>query len=180
MRATDKLRAEHERILGSLDVLEDLAARAREGAADADRARDVLDFLRTFADQLHHAKEEQMLFPALGEAGMPPEGGPVGMMLMEHDEGRRLVEHMAGAVEEQLGSDAARSTFAQAAGSFVQLLRDHIAKENEILFPLADQMLSEQSQSELAAGFERFDEQERAEEHRRCRRLLDGLAGFGG
>lgn len=177
MRPTETLMAEHERILGALDVLEDLAQRAERGEGVADRGRDVIDFIRTFADHLHHAKEEQMLFPALDEAGLPPDGGPVGVMLMEHDEGRRLVEDMTRALEQDLGTEQTRAGFAQAAGAFVELLRNHIIKENEILFPLADRMLSAEAQRELAEGFERFDEQERADEHTRCRRLLEELGG---
>ncbi len=129
---TDVLRAEHVLILRVLDALEVAAARLEDGAGPGDRWwTAAIAWLREFADRTHHAREERGLFPALVAAGLHA-GGPVEVMLAEHAEGRSLVEAMARR------SAAAR---AAAARDYVSLLRAHIEKENEILFPLAETIL---------------------------------------
>jgi hemerythrin-like domain-containing protein len=45
-----------------------------------------VNFLRHFADECHHFKEEKLLFPLMEEDGIPREGEPIGMMLVEHEE----------------------------------------------------------------------------------------------
>ncbi|MEM3061405.1 MAG: hemerythrin domain-containing protein, partial [Candidatus Bathyarchaeia archaeon] len=60
----------------------------------------VLEFIKFFADKCHHGKEEDLLFPAMEEAGIPKGGGPIGMMLTEHAMGRGYVKAMSKAAEE--------------------------------------------------------------------------------
>ena len=59
----------------------------------------AVDFIRNFADRTHHGKEEDNLFPALEQHGMPRQGGPVGVMLDEHDQGRGLVSTLKARAE---------------------------------------------------------------------------------
>jgi hemerythrin-like domain-containing protein len=82
-----------ERVLGALDAL--TRRPVVESLGDWKKA---LDFIRHFADECHHFKEEQVLFPAMEEHGIPKEGGPIGMMLIEHEEGRGYVRDMAAAI----------------------------------------------------------------------------------
>lgn len=144
---TETLRSEHVLILEALDLLE-AAARGRddETALPDSWWKDVVDWLRGFADGVHHAKEEGALFPAMGKAGVPTGGGPIGVMLHEHVQGRALIATMA---------DGDASGRAAAARSYVALLRAHIDKENGILFPLADAVIDEPSMAALRADFER-------------------------
>ena len=93
--ATEVLKQEHRVIENVLDALERLAKAAETSAlAEWEKA---IDFARNFADKCHHLKEENLLFPALEERGIPREGGPIGMMLAEHEEGRGYVRAMAAA-----------------------------------------------------------------------------------
>lgn len=115
----EELRSDHEKILFELDKLE---------KDPAGYAKEFLKFTESFAEP-HHHKEEQVLFPALEQKGIPNEGGPIGMMLMEHEMKRGYVKELAsGKIE--------------AAMKIVSLLRDHIAKENDILYPMAEQVLT--------------------------------------
>jgi hemerythrin-like domain-containing protein len=151
MKATDILKQEHRVIEQVLDCLERIADRARAAEGfDRDNASDVLEFLRVFADRCHHGKEEDRLFPAMIEKGIPREVGPVAVMLNEHDVGREAIRGMQGAVD---GDDP--STFARHADEYVSLLREHIQKEDAILFPMADSVLSAEQEA-LSAEFERF------------------------
>src|SRR3990167_2160921 len=95
---TDVLRAEHQVILAALASLETAAARLAAGRElPAGWWEGLIDFLRVFADRNHHAKEEKSLFPALVKAGVPSEGGPVGVVLAEPEQGRALARGLGAA-----------------------------------------------------------------------------------
>ncbi len=143
---TEILRDEHRVILGALATLERAADRLEAGGAPpAGWWEQMLDWLRAFADRNHHAKEERSLFPAMVKAGVPAEHGPIAVMLEEHVQGRALVLRMA------VAEGAAR---AAAAREYVGLLRDHIAKEDGFVFPLADSVLDAAAVAAVAGEFE--------------------------
>ncbi|MBI4587813.1 MAG: hemerythrin domain-containing protein [Candidatus Rokubacteria bacterium] len=148
--ATAMLRHEHEVILRALTLLERVG-QGLEAGPPVDRAALtwLIDFFRTFADRCHHGKEEQHLFPALERHGVPREGGPLGVMLQEHEDGRAFLRATTQ------GDDRAR---AEAVRGYVALLRAHIDKENEILFPIAEQVLAEEEQRVLAQAFEAVEQ----------------------
>lgn len=143
---TDLLRDEHRVILDALAALERAAERL--GAVEPLPAgwwERMLDWLAAFADRNHHAKEERSLFPAMVKAGVPGEHGPIAVMLEEHARGRALMRAMAAA------DGAARAAPAR---EYVRLLREHIDKENGVLFPLADSVLDERTVMAVARDFE--------------------------
>ncbi|HOF87500.1 MAG TPA: hemerythrin domain-containing protein [Armatimonadota bacterium] len=177
MYATDQLRAEHEGITVMLSVLERLADDVSAGrAVNLDHLAQVLDFLRTFADACHHGKEEELLFPALGRAGLPAEGGPVGVMLLEHTQGRAYIRGMADALEALRAGTGGATSFAKNAYGYVQLLRAHIDKENDILFVMAERLLPPAVHAQLIGEFETV-EQERIGDgvHERYHALIHEL-----
>ena len=148
MRPTEILMHEHELVVRALEVLGAMRAQAAIGGtvARADRA-DLIAFFREFLDGCHHRKEEQVLFPALAQAGLPVENGPIGVMLHEHETGRQLVRALA--------DDG--PSFTTAAADFDELLRAHINKENMILFRMADRLLPRARQDEIVDAFGRVD-----------------------
>lgn len=149
--ATDILRDEHQVILRALLALEGAAGRLGDDGTPAEGVwAGLIGWLRAFADRNHHGKEEQALFPVLIKAGVPAEGGPIAVMLEEHAEGRALLATM------HAGEPIHR---AAAAHRYIRLLRDHIDKENEVLFPLADAVLDERDQAEVCREFANLDAQ---------------------
>ncbi|MEZ5988086.1 MAG: hemerythrin domain-containing protein [Planctomycetota bacterium] len=136
----DPLIAEHDVILGVLAAAERrlVAERDRGTAYDATYWLDLARFLHGFADELHHAKEEAHLFPALTRCGLPEQGGPVAVMKQEHEQGRALVRGFRAAAKADDQADTWRQV-----GLFVELLRQHIAKENQVLFEMARRLLPE-------------------------------------
>jgi hemerythrin-like domain-containing protein len=179
MRTTEILMDEHrviEQVLACLEKMADAAAAT--GRVETPSARDAIGFLRTFADRCHHMKEEERLFPAMERAGLPPHAGPTEVMRQEHEIGRGHVRRMERAVDEfDAGSRDAVRTFEFEARSFVRLLREHIAKEDQVLFPMADRMLSARAQEELLQGFERAEREEMGEGvHERFVELANRLA----
>jgi len=165
---TGVLREEHEVILRALTVLERVGRDLAQGRPVAPETLPWLaSFFRTFADKCHHAKEEAHLFPALEQHGIPREGGPVGVMLMEHEEGRALVRTFA---------EADTATAVSAIRRFVLLLREHIAKENEILFPMSDQVIPAEEQATMMKLFEAAEQEIAGPEiHRRFLTELEQL-----
>lgn len=174
-RPTQALIDEHEKILAMLDVLERLADLAEGGAPPVAAMSRALEFIREFADGVHHQKEEDLLFPAMERRGMPRGAGPVAVMLMEHDEGRAAAGGMqAGLDALAAGQAAGATTYARGARAYASILRDHIAKENQILFPMAEDVLEPEDKAELAVGFDDVDRAAEANIARLCE-ALDAL-----
>lgn len=159
MQATQVLRDEHEGILAMLAVIEAAAYRLREGKEVPPALfTDAVGFFRNFADGCHHGKEELELFPELVQHGIPQEGGPIGVMLVEHDQGRAFIRGMKDAAERiAQGDRAAVPALTENALSYVALLRQHIEKENTVLFAMADQVLSDSEQTRLYDAFEEIE-----------------------
>ncbi len=143
--ATDILRDEHALILRALLSLEMAAERRGAGGVLPEGLwSGMIGWLRAFADRNHHAKEETALFPAMVKAGVPAGDGPIAVMLEEHAEGRALLATMStGAPVDQ----------AAAAHRYIRLLREHIDKENGLLFPLAEAVLDARDQAEVCREF---------------------------
>ena len=121
-----------------------------------DSWKQALDFIRHFADGCHHLKEEKVLFPAMEEHGIPRDGGPIGMMLTEHEEGRGYVRTMMAALTlAEARNEAAKDTLLKNARAYLRLLQEHIQKEDEILFRIADDVIPPDEQKELSALFRR-------------------------
>lgn len=159
MRPTEILMKEHRVIEQVLDCLEFMAQKCKDhGELDVDSARQALDFFQNFADRCHHSKEEDCLFPLMESKGFSREQGPTGVMLQEHDTGRLHVREMTKAVDTiASGNDGPQSDFVLLAVSYVQLLREHILKEDNCLFQMADQALSEQNQQQLLDAFAKVE-----------------------
>jgi hemerythrin-like domain-containing protein len=177
MKATQALKHEHDVILQALAVLEKLATRvAGNDLPPAEDLSGLLEFFTVFADGCHHVKEETILFPALEAAGLTRGRGPVGMLLEQHEQGRRLVGSLRRELPALGGDAAARHRFAAAAREYVAMLEQHIAMENEGLFAIADRMLTDDSDREISAAFDRHEEVEMgADVHQRFHRMLDEL-----
>ena len=178
MKATEVLMTEHRAIERMLAVLESAAQRLDAGERPRPELfREAVDFVRNFADRCHHGKEEDNLFPRMEARGVRRDGGPLGMMLREHDQGRAYVKAMAGAIDAYEGGDqAAARVIAENARGYVELLRGHIMKEDNVLFPMADRVLSPDDQQQLTARFEQVETQIMGPGvHERYHQLLDDL-----
>jgi hemerythrin-like domain-containing protein len=177
-RATETLRHEHEAILRMLDVLDEGAFRLDQGKPMRPEAVEgLVEFFTLFADRCHHGKEEEILFPTLEAKGLPRLGGPVGVMLQEHEAGRTLLAAMQESARQyrENGPEAGRR-LARAAHEYDALLRDHIFKENSVLFTMAEGLLSEAEQEALAKRFERMEEEKMgAGTHERLHALMSRL-----
>lgn len=175
---TQILVAEHELILQALEALGKRLDRMGDDPMPADRVyiEKAVEFLRGFADKCHHGKEEDLLFTKMAARGFPTQGGPIAVMLSEHQAGRAFIRGIADGAA-GIGSDPrAGKTIRRNGLGYIELLRNHIAKENQVLFPMADRALSAEDQRDLAHAFERFETQETgAGVHERMLGLLQEL-----
>lgn len=152
-KATLYLRNEHEAILFVLSIMEEMIKETLlDSKVKLQYRYELIDFLKIFADKCHHGKEENILFKAMEEQGIQNEGGPIGVMLREHVQGRAHIAGMKSALDE-----GNLNSFNASALEYINLLRIHINKENMILFEFADQVLDERKQKEL---YDRFSEHE--------------------
>jgi hemerythrin-like domain-containing protein len=174
---TQVLMEEHELILQALDALQKRLDTMQE-PTPADRAyfAKAVEFLRGFADQCHHGKEESLLFTRMAERGFPTQGGPIAVMLSEHQTGRAFIRGLAEAAA-GIGTDPTAGDGLRRHGhGYIALLRNHIAKENQVLFPMADRALSAADQQDLQQAFARFEAEETgAGVHQRMLELLAEL-----
>lgn len=155
--ASEDLVNEHNGILSALLILEQMALREKGGTGTPlPDLKEMINFFRLFADKCHHGKEENMYFPALEEAGIPKDGGPIGQMLIEHEQGRKYI---AGMVAATSGEKVDSASFSNNALGYVGHMRQHIEKENGVLFRMGDKVLSPENQKELLERFEKFEEE---------------------
>ncbi len=178
MKASEVLKSEHRGIERMLEWLQQEAERLEAGRpANVETLEKAVDFLRNFADACHHTKEEKELFPALERAGVPAEGGPIAVMLADHNEGRGYIRSMAQALEAyRQGDREAGATLAASVRGYVELLTSHIWKEDNILFAMADQVLPPATQAELIARFDRIESEHMGPGvHERYHQMLDDL-----
>jgi hemerythrin-like domain-containing protein len=159
VKATEILMDEHRVIERVLDALEIAANRLESGLpVHPEYFLDAADFLAGFADGCHHRKEEGVLFVELAASGMPADQGPIGVMLEEHVQGRTFTRAIREAARKMKAGEgeAQRALIANAKG-YVALLRDHIGKEDEVLFPMADQLIPPDRHDRVLAGFTRVE-----------------------
>jgi len=111
----------------------------------------VIDFSKNFTNVCHHGKEENSLFPALEKAGMPREGGPIAMMLMEHEITQKISNRIEESAKKYLDSGDSSQLISDMM-EYVEHVSQHLWKENNRLFMMADMHLqgnSEKIEEEL-------------------------------
>jgi hemerythrin-like domain-containing protein len=155
--AADDLLREHQTIIFAIDIIENMVKRVEMAKPiDAGDIGEMIHFLKVFADRCHHAKEENYLFPALERSGIKSIHAPVGIVLNQHHKGRELIRLMEKSVENQKIN---REDFIYAATAYVALMKDHIHKENTILFPMINEMLSQSERDKLMDDFVTLEEE---------------------
>ena len=175
---TQLLMEEHRAIERMLDVVERAATRFERGDPVPPRLfSEAATFFASFADRCHHAKEEKHLFTRMSERGIPVEGGPLGVMYAEHEQGRAYVRLMRQEGQRYAeGGQADADVLVDASRDYVRLLRQHIQKEDHVLYPMADRVLTAQDQQQLLEAFERVEREEMGEgEHERFHAMIEEL-----
>jgi len=178
MEATDILMGEHrviERVIGAIEIA---ASALEQGkAVRPEFFLQAADFIKNFSDGSHHQKEEGVLFEVMIQYGMSADSGPVGVMLHEHEQGRvftRAMRVAAQAVKE--GDLEESSNIVQNVLGYATLLRQHILKEDRILYPMAEKLLPAERQDQMLEEFDQVDHTDSGEDiHGKYLALADTL-----
>ncbi|MEE4216115.1 MAG: PAS domain-containing protein [Xanthomonadales bacterium] len=115
----------------------------------------LLDYFVGYVEACHNRKEEDHLFPLIEKRGIPRQGGPLAVMLMEHEQSKQVLaqlkttgaDYVAGKSE---ALDPLRAVYAQ----YIDLLKNHFWKENDILYPLAQRVMAQADGDAVVAGIE--------------------------
>ena len=159
MTPTQVMEAEHRLIETVVKAMGGVADAIEKGQrADAATLATAVEFFRVYADKLHHGKEETLFFPMLVKRGVPPQGCPIGGLNHEHEKGRALV----GALAEQApayaqGRPGAKEGLLETLRGILDLYQNHIWKEDAMVFPMADKVLTAADQTELTKEFAEVD-----------------------
>lgn len=120
----------------------------------------VREYLVTYVDRCHNQKEERALFPLLARRGIPSEGGPVAVMLAEHAQASALVDRIDAAAKKYVDGDRGRlPALKEAFAAYAALNKPHYWKENDILYPLANRVLSPEDGAELVDEIEEIEQE---------------------
>ncbi|MEN6474392.1 MAG: hemerythrin domain-containing protein [Syntrophaceae bacterium] len=180
MQPIEELKHEHAIIMKVLDAAAFEVMRISQTyKINPGKMAAMLDFFKGFVDRCHHTKEELHLFPLMERRGQPRDTGPLAVMLEEHTLGRIYLKTASKALSlVDKGDQASIDEVGGNLGAYVDLLKAHIAKENNVLFPLADSLLSPEDRSELKKAFAEVEERIMGPEaHERYHRLANELAG---
>lgn len=162
MDLTQVMVEEHRLIKKVIDVLEAAAAKLENDEnVEPEFFDNAVDFIRNFADGFHHAKEEDILFRGMVKKGMPEKDSPIEVMLIEHDLGRDFVKGMIeanGRFRKNRDDRKAAADIVRNARGYISLLREHIEKENEILYPLAERMFTKKEKDRIKKEFSEAEE----------------------
>jgi hemerythrin-like domain-containing protein len=165
MKATAILMDEHRVIERVVAALERATQRLERGEPIEPRFfLDATDFIKGFADGCHHQKEEGVLFKAMTAAGMPTNQGPIAVMLHDHEQGRAYTRGMREAAESlQAGDEGAAARVIENARGYAALLREHIMKEDNVLFPMAENIIPAAQQESVESDFATLGQEEVSE-----------------
>jgi hemerythrin-like domain-containing protein len=144
--STTSLRRDHELIEKVIKAMEATIQLLNEGKQIPESILyPVIDFSKNFTDVCHHSKEEQALFPALEQAGMPKNMGPIAMMLIDHERSREIGKHMEESAKEYIDSGNPTNLINDMK-QYTEHITEHLWKENNKLFMMAEARLQNVSE----------------------------------
>jgi hemerythrin-like domain-containing protein len=179
MRSTQELIEEHRVVQSVLRALDcELSETERAHTVPVAFLRTLVAFSRAFLDRCHHGKEEHCLFPCLERKGIPREGGPIEVMLQEHEEGRALVRNIAGRLDLYEQGATTEDSVLALCREFSDLINEHIEKENEMLFPMGDSVMDAADDRQTVECYERNGEEIGLGERGRLIELAESISAM--
>lgn len=155
-RTLNIIRDEHRSISAILHGMEYLVDRVRTRKARIDPRvfSAMIYYLDTFSERMHHPKEDRYLFKAMRSRGAEA-AAVVADLEKEHAAGGEALKRLEQSlVRYEEGGDKEFPAFAEAVARFVGGYRDHMHKEEHIVFPLAQRLLSAQDWAAIDRAFE--------------------------
>ncbi|MGD0466880.1 MAG: hemerythrin domain-containing protein [Terriglobales bacterium] len=176
-KPTEELEHDHriiERVVAAMAILAERLQSGKE--VEAGILNDLGEFLRVFAEDCHHGKEERYLFPLLEKKGVPVSGCPLAVLLNEHDRGRRLMADLKQTSEAYFRSgNTDEEALIGTLHRLIELYPAHIWKEDYLLFPMTGKILSDTDQEALAREFEQHESEIGSDVHHGFEQLAESL-----
>lgn len=159
MTPTENLKNEHNDIIQLLNIMNKIAESIKsQDVFYTNDVEEIIDFLKYFIEKSHHGKEE-VFYPALVIAGISKENESVSAMLYEHVLARNYLKDINSCVVNcKIGNSFSGELLADSITNYVELIKNHLRKEEEIIFPIADKELSKEKQTEISEEFERIED----------------------
>lgn len=152
MRILEDLTNEHNFIIRYLDLIEKYNTFHGNGRDLLFHIGiDLITFIKKFAHDFHHKKEEKLLFPQLENSQILTQCNPIPVMQKEHTLGVNFVDDMKYALELR---DV--NSFSVHIRDYAMLLRTHIQKEETILYPMIRESLSKSVKDSIDVEYETF------------------------
>jgi hemerythrin-like domain-containing protein len=155
MKPTEDLKYEHKAITLMLNVLSNISDSLKDKKVFYTRdVEKIVDFLSIYGDKCHRNKEESVFYPALLMTEYSNDKMPVSLIINEHSIGKGYLDEIICCVENcKIGSTFSCERIADCIANYVQLIQNHIKKEENDYFPMANKALSEEAQNEISKQF---------------------------
>ena len=144
---------EHKNILKVIDsMLKECDSLKSGKEINSKFFKSAIKFVREYADKFHHLKEEDILFVEMCKDPTQMHCNPTEQMLFEHEMGRNFIKELEKGVEEKN-----KDKIIENARGYSSLLQEHISKEDNILYPLANQALNQATKKEMLEKFKQIE-----------------------
>lgn len=159
MYCIDVLLEEHDRITDFIVAARNACCNIIDGNnVDLEDLKKMLEFGKNYADNLHHKKEEDILFDAMvNEVGGPAQKMIQSGMLVEHNLGRLYLSELEKAIDNFTHSTKIKLKIITNLSAYCDLLERHIVKENGVAYPFGQRTLSNQTLERLNRETEQFE-----------------------
>lgn len=176
MKATEVLEHDHrviEQVASSCGVCAEVL---RGGAkVPTDVLESIVDFFRQYGDH-YHRQEEEVLLSMLREKGVPFGSCPIAVINYENQKRKTLIDQLSSAVRAYITSDGAvNGTLIDTLTALAEFFPDHIWKEDYLLLPMAEKVLSEEDKRSLADSFHLIDSMKGTEAQRAVERFSNAI-----
>lgn len=177
MQARGPLMIEHRLIERMLSVVKSVLAKLKSKyEVDPVFIDSVVDFIRIYADQTHHGKEEDILFRELNKKQLLAEDRQIMEELIEeHVFGRQITKALVEAnTRYRNGDETALTDIAANLKTLTEFYPEHIEKEDNLFFPSTRKYFTDEEEQDMLTEFWEFD---RNMIHEKYKSLVDGLEG---
>ena len=160
MTPTENLIKEHEEINELLDIMSKIAMKIKsKDVFYPNDVEEIIDYLIIIIDKSHHGKEDEVFYPELISSGIPNEKAPLSIINYEHTLAKRYLKDISSCVVNcKIGNDFSGELLADSLTNYVVVIKNHIQREEEIVFPIANEVLSSEKQNEISQRFEAIEQ----------------------
>ena len=161
MTPTENLIKEHKEINELLEIMSKIAAKIKsKDVFYPTDVEEIIDYLIIIIDKSHHGKEDEVFYPELISTGISKEAEPLSLINYEHTLAKRYLKEISSCVVNcKIGNDFSGELLADSLTNYVVVIQNHIKREEEFVFPIANEVLSTEKQNEILQRFEHIDQQ---------------------